>query len=130
MNFLKMLIGLPVLAVLLVFAFVNNDFATFSIWPFSFEVTISLSIAVILLFVSGFVFGYLFAWLGYMPELRQQRKQNKKLNKAHNKLVEQFSDLQENLETIKKEDHSSEAKPSLKSRLKNVFKRKGTSQIT
>ena len=47
MGFIKVLIGLPVFIVLLIFAFVNNDLATFSLWPFSIEITVSLSVAVL-----------------------------------------------------------------------------------
>lgn len=37
MGFIKMLIGLPLLVVILVFAFVNNDLAVFNLWPFYIE---------------------------------------------------------------------------------------------
>ena len=53
MNLLKMLIGLPVLMVVLVFAFVNNDLVVFSLWPFAFEITVSLSVAIVFLFTFG-----------------------------------------------------------------------------
>ena len=39
MGFIKMLIGLPILIIILIFAFVNNDLATFNLWPFYFEIT-------------------------------------------------------------------------------------------
>lgn len=54
MPLLKTLIGLPVLVVVLVFAFVNNDLATFSLWPFAFEVTVSLSVAIVFFIAFGF----------------------------------------------------------------------------
>ena len=44
MGFIKMLIGLPLLVVILVFAFVNNDLAVFNLWPFYIEITVSLSV--------------------------------------------------------------------------------------
>ena len=39
MGIIKILIGLPIFLVILIFAFVNNDLATFNLWPFSFEIT-------------------------------------------------------------------------------------------
>ena len=51
MGFMKLLIGLPILIVILIFAFVNNDLATFDLWPFYFEITVSLSVAVVFFIV-------------------------------------------------------------------------------
>ena len=106
MGFVKTLIGLPVLIIILIFAFVNNDLATFSLWPLSIEVTVSLSVAVIFLVVLGFLLGSFFSWLSYAPlrkDLRKQKKQNKKLSKQQQVLTETVSDLQGNLEQIKAE---------------------------
>ncbi len=126
MSFFKMLIGLPLLIIITVFAFVNNDFATFNLWPFYIEITVSLSVAIIFFIAFGFVLGELFAWMSYAPlrkALRQQKKQNKKLNKEQQKLVEQVSGLQENIETLKAEEKTT-SKPSLKERFKGLFRRK------
>ena len=123
MNFIKLLIGLPVLAIVLVFAFVNNDLADFSLWPFDFVITTPLSVAIVFLVFFGFVFGWLFKWMSYAPvrkALRQQKKQNKKLNKEQEKLVKEVQGLHENIETLKADEKAS--RPTFKQRLKNFFK--------
>ena len=121
MNFIKMLIGIPLIVVILVFAFVNNDLASFSLWPFYVEVTVSLSVAIVFLFIIGFAFGSFFTWMSYAPALREQKAQNKRLSKEHVKLVEQVTDLQENLNTLKPAE---EKKPTFYEKAKNIFKRK------
>ena len=126
MGFIKMLIGLPILIVILIFAFVNNDLATFNLWPFYFEVTVSLSVAVVFFVLLGFVLGLLWMWLSYAPvrkALRQQKKQNKKLSKEQQKLVEKVSGLQSDLDTMKASE-ASLPKPSFGQRLKAFFARR------
>ncbi len=124
MPLLKTLIGLPVLIVILLFAFVNNDLATFSLWPFAFEVTVSLSVAVVFFILLGFFLGHLFSWMSYAPvrkALRQHKKQCKKLNKEQQRLVREMEDLHEDLENIKAKE-ALLPKPSFKEKLKNWFK--------
>ena len=81
MGFIKALIGLPIFVILLIFAFVNNDLAMFSLWPFSLEITVSLSVAIMFFVILGFLLGSFFSWLSYAPirkDLRKQKKKNKK----------------------------------------------------
>ena len=125
MGFIKMLIGLPLLIIILIFAFVNNDLATFNLWPIYFEVTVSLSVAVVFFILLGFILGMLWMWLSYAPvrkALRQQKKQNKKLSKEQQKLVEKVSGLQSDLDTMKAAD-ARQPKPSFGQRLKKIFSR-------
>ena len=125
MGCIKMLIGLPLLIIILIFAFVNNDLATFNLWPFYFEVTVSLSVAVVFFILLGFILGMLWMWLSYAPvrkALRQQKKQNKKLSKEQQKLVEKVSGLQSDLDTMKAAD-ARQPKPSFGQRLKKIFSR-------
>ena len=85
MGFIKALIRLIVLAVVLIFAFVNNDFANFNLWPFYIEVTVSLSVAIVFFVLFGFIWGKFDSWMSYAPvrsQLRHQKKQNKKLSKS------------------------------------------------
>ncbi|MBQ8436972.1 MAG: DUF1049 domain-containing protein [Alphaproteobacteria bacterium] len=124
MNLLKMLIGLPVLLIVLVFAFVNNDLVTFSLWPFAFEVTVSLSVAIVFLFTFGFVFGNIFSWLSHSPlrkALRHHKRQYKKLNKEQQKLLKEMGMLHEDLEKAKEYQPQ---KPTFFQRFKNIFKSK------
>ncbi len=126
MGFVKMLIGLPLLVVIFVFAFVNNDLATFNLWPFYIEITVSLSVAIVFFIFFGFLLGELFAWLSYAPvrkALRNQKRQNKKLNKEQQKLVKEMENLHENLETLK-ELEAKKPKLSFKERFKNLFRKK------
>lgn len=126
MGFIKMLIGLPLLIVILIFAFVNNDLVTFNLWPFYFEITVSLSVAIVFFVLLGFLLGLLWMWLSYAPvrkALRLQRKKNKKLSQEQRKLTEQVSGLQTNLDTMKASQNAA-PKPSFKDKLKAVFSRK------
>lgn len=123
MGFIKMLIGLPLLVVILVFAFVNNDLAVFNLWPFYIEITVSLSVAIVFFIFFGFVLGELFSWMSYAPvrkALRSQRKQNRKLSKEQQKLVKEMENLHENLESYKEQEVKT-SKPGLGARLKGDF---------
>ncbi len=126
MGIVKMLIGLPLLVIIFVFAFVNNDLATFNLWPFYIEITVSLSVAIVFFIFLGFIIGELFAWMSYAPvrkALRSQKRQNKKLSKEQQKLVKEMENLHENLETLK-ELEAQKPKLSFKERLKKIFSRK------
>ena len=130
MGFIKMLIGLPLLVVILVFAFVNNDLVTFDLWPFYIEITVSLSVAIVFFIIFGFIMGEFFSWLSYAPlrkALRQQKKQNKKLNKEQQRLVKEMEGLHENLENLK-EIEAQMPKPSLGEKIKNLFRSKKNDQ--
>lgn len=125
MGFIKILIGLPLLIVILIFSFVNNDLATFNLWPFYFEVTVSLSVAIVFFILLGFVMGLFWMWMSYAPvrkALRQQKKQNKKLSKEQQKLAEKVSGLQSDLDTMKAVE-AAKPKPSFGQRLKKLFSR-------
>ena len=127
MNFLKMLIGLPVIIIILIFAFVNNDLATFNFWPFYIEITVTQSVAIVILILLGFILGKIDSWMSYSPlrrELRYHKKENKKLNKEHVKLTEQVSSLQGDIVNLKEEAEeikSQVPKPTLKERLARLF---------
>ena len=105
MGFMKLLIGLPILIVILIFAFVNNDLATFDLWPFYFEITVSLSVAVVFFILLGFILGLVWMWMSYAPvrkALRQQVKQNKKLSK------EQIESLKSNISSVELQNKQTE----------------------
>lgn len=123
MGFIKTLIGLPVVAVILVFAFVNNNLVEFSLWPFELEITVSQSVAILFFIILGFLFGNFFSWLSYAPlrkDLKKQKKVNKKLSKQQQALTETVSGLQDDLEQIKAEKEAlMPEKPSWLSFLKN-----------
>lgn len=104
MGFIKALIGIPFILIVLVFAFVNNDMANFSLWPTGIEITVSLSVAIVLLVLIGYFAGWLSTWMSYAPvrsALRAQKRQNKKLCKEQEKLTKEVEGLHGNIETLK-----------------------------
>lgn len=123
MNFIRRLIEIPLIIIVIIFAVVNNDFATFTLKPFNVDITISLSVLILVLFFSGYLLGRLDAFVNYAPlrsQLRRQKKANKALNKEHEKLHEKVSTLQENLEQIKNKEPETPAVP-FKERLSDFF---------
>lgn len=123
MNFIRRLIEIPLIIIVIIFAVINNDFATFNIKPFDLEITISLSVLILVLFFSGYLLGRLDAFVANAPlraSLRQQKKTNKALNKEHEKLNEKYSSLQENLETMKNKEEKAPKVP-FKQKLSNFF---------
>lgn len=106
MGFIKVLIGLPVVAIILIFSFVNNNLVEFSLWPFELEITVSQSVAILFFIIFGFLLGNFFSWLSYAPlrkDLKKQKKANKKLSKRQQELTETVSELQGDLEQVKAE---------------------------
>ncbi len=124
MLFFKILIGLPLITILLVFAFVNNDMATFSLWPTDIEVTVSQSVIIILLYALGYIAGWFFTWLSYSPirrALRNQKKQNRKMSKEQEKLTKEVEGLRDNIDELKAST-TTEAPLTFVQRLKRIFK--------
>ena len=130
MNFFKMLIELPIIIVVLIFAFVNNDFVTFSLWPFLVEITVSQSVVIVFLILFGFILGKLDSYISYSPlrkALRQQKKANKILNKEQQRLNEKVSDLEGNIVSLKEENKTikeNEPKLTMRERLRRLFHKK------
>lgn len=123
MNFIRRLIEIPLIIIVIIFAVINNDFATFTLKPFNMDITVSLSVLILVLFFSGYLLGRLDAFVSYAPlrkQLRHQKKANRALNKEHAKLHEKVSTLQENLEQIKNKEPEEPSVP-LKERLSQFF---------
>ena len=126
MGFFKILISLPLLVAVLVFAFVNNDLATFNLWPFYIEVTVSLSVAIVFFILVGFIWGSLLAWLSGAPTraaLRKQTRKNKKLHKEHQKLSKEVENLHTDIASLKETDQKTES-TSWRQSLKSFFNKK------
>ncbi len=123
MGFLRIILGLPLILAVLFFAIVNNDLATFSLWPTDISITISLSVAIVFFVVLGYVCGCFFTWLSYAPvrsSLRNHKKQNKKLSKEQEKLVKTVEGLHGNIEELKA-GQTQPKKKSFKTFFKNMF---------
>lgn len=104
MVFFKILIGLPIITALLVFAFVNNNMVEISLWPTDIEITISQSVLTVILYAIGYIVGWFFCWLSYAPirrALRNQKKQNRKMSKEQEKLNKEVEGLRGNIDILK-----------------------------
>lgn len=104
---IRMLISIPIIAVILVFAFVNNELVTFNLWPFDIEVTSSFSVVVIGLILLGFIFGRISAWIAYLPlrkNLVVYKMQNKKLCKENQKFCDEVVGLKGNIDSLKNKE--------------------------
>lgn len=121
---IRMLVSIPIIAIILVFAFVNNDMVSFSLWPFDIEVTSSFSVIVVALILIGYVLGRISGWFAYLPlrkNLVVSKMQNKKLCKTIGGLQGDISSLKK--ETVKEpictlsEEEERKASPSLFARL-------------
>lgn len=123
MKFLSKLIELPLIIIVIVFAVINNDFATFTIKPFNVDITISLSVLILVLFFVGYLVGRLDGYVANAPlrsQLKVHKKNNKALNKEHEKLHATVSNLQENIELLKSKEPEA-PKISLKEKMSNFF---------
>lgn len=125
MWFFRILIGIPLIVALLVFAFTNNDMSTFSLWPTDIEVTVSQSVMIILLYALGYIAGWFFTWVSYSPirrALRDQKKQNRKIAKEQEKLNKEVEGLRGNIDELKAAVPPEPAL-TLWQRFKKIFKR-------
>lgn len=104
MTILSMFIYVPLLAVLLLFALINNELVSFSLWPLEIEMSVSLSVVVLFFTLIGFLWGRISAWFAYSPmrsALSLQKKENKKLSKEQQKLTQAVDGLKDNIESLK-----------------------------
>ncbi len=123
MNYLRLLIKIPLLIMVIVFAVINNDFATFNLKPFNLNITVSLSVLILVLFFIGYLLGRLDSFVANAPlraQLRSQKKANKALNKEQEKLHETVSSLHQDLENLKNKEQKLPKRP-LKEKLANFF---------
>ncbi len=123
MNFVRRLIGIPLIIVVIVFAVINNDFATFTLKPFNLDITISLSVLILVLFFCGYLLGRLDGYVSNAPvrsQLKLHKKNNKALNKEHEKLHATVSNLQENIEYLKSKEQET-PKTTLKEKMSKFF---------
>lgn len=123
MNYLRLLIKIPLLIMVIVFAVINNDFATFNLKPFNLNITVSLSVLILVLFFAGYLLGRLDSFVANAPlraQLRSQKKANKALNKEQVKLHETVSSLHQDLENLKNKEQQLPKLP-FKEKMANFF---------
>lgn len=124
MTFLRILLGLPIVVLLLVFAFVNNDMVELSLWPTSLELVVSLSVLIVLLFLSGYILGRFFAWMSYSSvrkSLRIHKKEKVKISKEQEKLIKEVEGLRGNIDVLKS-SLPTEKPVSFAKKIKNFFR--------
>lgn len=71
---LRLILMLPVLLVLVIFALSNTAPATFGFWPTDLALEAPLSVAVLVIAGVFFVAGALVAWGGTMAQVRRARR--------------------------------------------------------
>ncbi len=71
---LRLILMLPVLLVLVIFALSNTATATFGFWPTDLALEAPLSVAVLVIASVFFVVGALIAWAGTLGQVRRARR--------------------------------------------------------
>jgi putative membrane protein len=71
---LRILIALPILLLLVLFALSNPEAATFHLWPTDFAVALPLSLAVLGAMAVAFVLGALVVWFSLLAARRRARR--------------------------------------------------------
>lgn len=73
-----LLIGLPLMVVIVLFAISNRDPVTLSIWPLAAERQAPLYLVILIVALAGFIVGSVFTWvLGIGARLRARRDRRK-----------------------------------------------------
>src|SRR3990172_3563290 len=76
MKFIGKIIFYPIAAVVVVFAVVNRGPVTLSLWPFPFEITVPVFVALLAAVAVGVVLGGVASRLGAMRREHRARKAN------------------------------------------------------
>ncbi len=71
---LRLILMLPVLLVLVIFALSNTAPATFGFWPTDLALEAPLSVAVLVIAAVFFLFGALIAWMSTLAQARRARR--------------------------------------------------------
>ncbi|MGI4975432.1 MAG: LapA family protein [Janthinobacterium lividum] len=71
---LRVILMLPVLLVLVIFALSNTASATFGFWPTDLALEAPLSVAVLVIAAVFFVAGAVIAWSGTLGQVRRARR--------------------------------------------------------
>lgn len=131
MNFIRSLIEIPVILLVIILAIINDGYVTFSFKSLGLNVTVAVSLLIVVLFLIGYLIGRMDGYVANAPlraKLRENQKATKilskeheKLGKEHEKLNAHFSHLKEDLEQLK-EATPATPKISFKTRLANAFR--------
>jgi uncharacterized integral membrane protein len=89
---LRVLIALPFLLVLILFALSNRQPVTLAFWPTDFALTMPLSLAILLAMALAFLLGALFVWIPGLAVRRRARR----FERTTQRLEAQLAELQRN----------------------------------
>ncbi len=76
---MRLLIGVPLLLLVVLFALSNTQPVRLGLWPTDFQVEIPLSVAVLAGMAVAFLIGGLIVWLGSWGQRRQLREAGRRL---------------------------------------------------
>jgi putative membrane protein len=71
---MRLLVGIPVLFVMILFALSNKQVVHLGIWPTDYAIDAPLSITILIAMAVAFVLGGFLVWLGAMGERRRARR--------------------------------------------------------
>lgn len=91
MKIICFILSLPVVFFTISFAVTNRQPVTLALWPFPFEMTVPVSLAVYLFALVFFVLGGLYFWVMNVPLRTERYLQSKKIKD----LTEKVAELQE-----------------------------------
>ncbi len=74
MRWVRLSIGLPILAILISFALSNRTSVELGLWPTDFVMVMPLSLAVLIAAALAFVIGGLVVWVSYFPQRGRARR--------------------------------------------------------
>ena len=86
MKVAKIIISTMFIIAIVTFATSNRDIITLSLWPFSYELSLSISTSIIFFTFSGFILGGFSSWL-FNSKSRRLLRVEKKAAKNSNKEV-------------------------------------------
>lgn len=70
----RLIVGIPLLALLVLFALSNPVPVRLTLWPTDFAVEVPLSLAILALTATAFVIGALFVWINELGQRRRARR--------------------------------------------------------
>jgi uncharacterized membrane protein YciS (DUF1049 family) len=86
MKIAKIIISTIFIVAIVTFATSNRDIITLSLWPFSYELSLSISTSIILFIFIGFILGGFSSWL-FGSKTRRLLRAEKKVTKNSNKEI-------------------------------------------
>lgn len=87
MKIIYFILSLPVLFFTISFAVTNRQPVTLALWPFPFEATVPVSLAVYLFALIFFVLGGLYFWMLNVPLRTERYLQAKKIRELTDKVA-------------------------------------------